>query len=281
MKHCCFRFDADTHACVTRGMPALLALAREFGVRFTFFVNMGRGFDRRITLAKAFRRIVSRARPGHISAAAKLGLRDSLVVAALNPNAGLVSPATLRAALDAGHEIGVHGGRNHSQWEHHAQEWSEERLRDEILSSLRAMRKHSIPETTSFASPAWNSPPRLKELLPALGFRILADAYDAAATEVARDSAGLTLVPTNITPGPGRAGYLETLQMRGLDAKGVAAHFRNELAAKGRLAVVYDHPFYAGIHGLPALRAMIAEALDCGFRVSTLKEAVADANSDS
>lgn len=277
MKYCCFRFDADTHACVTRGMPALLALARSLDVRFTFFVNMGRAFNRRITLAKAFRRIVRREKPGHVTAAAKLGFRDSVIAAAFNPNAGPISPGTLRAALEAGHEIGVHGGRNHAQWELYAHTWSEDRLRSEILASLRAMQKHSIPETTSFASPAWNSPPCLKDLLPSLGFRILADTYDASAKEIVRAGRDLTLVPTNVTPGAGRAGYLETLRLRGLDQAGIAAHFKEQLSAKGRIAVVYDHPFYAGIHGLPVLREMITTALDSGFKVATMKEAVAAA----
>jgi peptidoglycan/xylan/chitin deacetylase (PgdA/CDA1 family) len=277
MKTCCFRFDVDTHACVTRGMPALLALAHSLDVRFTFFVNMGRAFNRRITLAKAFRRLVSREKLAHVTAAAKLGLRDSLIAATLNPNAGLVSPETLRAAQKAGHEIGVHGGRNHAQWELAAHTWPEDRVRSEILSSLQAMQKHSLLETTSFASPAWNTPPCLKEILPSLGFRILADTYDASARGIAREANGLTLVPTNITPGPGRAGYLETLGLRGMDEAAIAAHFKSQRAAQDRLAVVYDHPFYAGIHGLAALRGMIKAALDSGFQVATMKEAVAAA----
>jgi peptidoglycan/xylan/chitin deacetylase (PgdA/CDA1 family) len=251
MKTCCFRFDVDTHACVTRGMPALLALAHSLDVRFTFFVNMGRAFNRRITLAKAFRRLVSREKLAHVTAAAKLGLRDSLIAATLNPNAGLVSPETLRAAQKAGHEIGVHGGRNHAQWELAAHTWPEDRVRSEILSSLQAMQKHSLLETTSFASPAWNTPPCLKEILPSLGFRILADTYDASARG--------------------------TLGLRGMDEAAIAAHFKSQLAAQDRLAVVYDHPFYAGIHGLAALRGMIKAALDSGFQVATMKEAVAAA----
>jgi peptidoglycan/xylan/chitin deacetylase (PgdA/CDA1 family) len=275
MKTCCFRFDVDTHACMMRGMPALLGLARSLDVRFTFFVNMGRGFNRRITLAKAFRRLVRREKPGHVTAAAKLGLRDSLIAAALNPNAGPFAPETLRAAAAAGHEIGVHGGRNHAQWERDAHTWPESRVRSEILASLDAMRKYSILETTSFASPAWNSPACLKEILPSLGFHILADTYDASAREIVRAEKNLALVPTNVTPGAGRAGYLETLRLQGLDENGVVAHFKNQLREKGRFAVVYDHPFYAGIHGLPILRAMITAALDAGFKISTLREAVA------
>ncbi len=275
MKSCCFRFDADTHACVTRGMPALLELAQSLDVRFTFFVNMGRAFDRRITAAKAVRRLLSRGKLAHVSAAAKLGLRDSLISAALNPNAGPVSPETLRAAAQAGHEIGVHGGRNHAQWEFSAHTWPEERVRSEILWSLAAMRKHSLMETTSFASPAWNTPPCLKEILPSLGFRILADAYDGSAREISREGTGLALVPTNITPGQGRAGYLETLRLQGLEEAGIVAHFRSQLVEKERLAVVYDHPFFAGIHALPILRSMILAAKDAGFEVSTMKEAVA------
>ena len=275
MKICCFRFDADTHACVTRGMPALLGLAKSLDVRFTFFVNMGRGFNRRITLAKAFRRLVRGEKAAHVTAAAKLGLRDSLIAAALNPNAGPYAPEILRAAAKAGHEIGVHGGRDHAEWELRAHTWTEDRVRSEILGSLEAMRKHSILETTSFASPAWNSPECLKEILPSLGFRILADTYDGSARGIVRAGRNLAIVPTNVTPGEGRAGYVETLRLRGLDESGIVAHFKKQLEEKEALAVVYDHPFYAGIHALPTLRAMITTALDAGFKISTLQGAVA------
>ena len=57
MKLCCFRFDADTHVCVSVGIPRLVELGNRLGARFTFFVNMGRAFDPGLTLLKASHRL--------------------------------------------------------------------------------------------------------------------------------------------------------------------------------------------------------------------------------
>ena len=185
----------------------------------------------------------------------------------------MISPDILHAAQKLGHEIGLHGGRNHARWEHYAHTWTRDRLRREIETSLGAMRAQGLPEATSFASPAWNSPACLKELLPSLGFHILADTYDPSAESVSQ-SGSLRTVPTNITPGAGNAGYLETLQMQGMQKSGIIRHFKKQLASKSRLAVVYDHPFFAGIHALPVLKALVETAMDCGFSVCTVREAV-------
>ena len=132
MRYCCFRFDADTHACVSKGIPNLVELGENLGARFTFFVNMGRAFDRRITLAKAVGRLFGKRRRNSISAAGKLGWQAALKAAILNPHAGRSDPAALRAAIRSGHEIGLHGGRNHARWERSAHSWSDERTRSAL-----------------------------------------------------------------------------------------------------------------------------------------------------
>ena len=268
-KFCCFRFDADTHACVSRGIPKLAELGDQLGVRFTFFVNMGRAFDPGITLLKGFQRLLHGGRRGSISAARKLGWRAALRAAILNPRAGRSDPAALRAAAASGHEIGLHGGRNHARWERSAHTWSEARLRREVRLGLRWLRESGVSAPVSFASPAWNSPAALRRVLPAEGFRFLADGYDAARSDVT-DAAGLWDVPTNITAEPGRAGYLETLRLRGWTTEQIVRDFRSQIAAQSRLAVVYDHPFFAGIHALEQVGELVRAARDAGFCVETI-----------
>jgi peptidoglycan/xylan/chitin deacetylase (PgdA/CDA1 family) len=275
VKYCCFRFDADTHACVSSGIPRLAELGDKLGVKFTFFVNMGRAFDPRITLAKAFGRLTNRKKGprGAISAAGKLGWRESLKAAVLNPRAGRSDPAVLQAAARSGHEIGLHGGRNHATWERSAHTWSEARLRQEIQTGQRWMAECGIEGVDSFASPAWNSPAALRRALPALGFRVLADVYDAAQGDVAEDG-GLLSMPTNIVaPGGGSAGYLETARLRGWSAQQITRDFTSQLAAKDRLAVVYDHPFFAGLHALEPLGELVRAALGEGFSVCAVSAA--------
>ena len=275
MKHCCFRFDADTHACVSQGMPRLAELGARLGARFTFFVNMGRAFDPRITFLKAVKRLVKGGRRGSISAAEKLGWRTALQAAVLNPQAGRSDPAALRDAVRLGHELGLHGGRNHARWERSAGAWSEERLRREVRTGLRWFEESGLPVPVSFASPAWNSPPALRRVLPACGFRLLADTYDATRTGMTMEG-DLCEVPTNVTAEPGNAGYLETLRLRGCNPGEITHHFRSRLLAQRQLAVVYDHPFFAGTHALALVGELARVAQDAGFAVDTIRTAAQD-----
>ena len=274
MKCCCFRFDADTHVCVSQGIPRLVELADELGVKFTFFVNMGRAFAPCATLAKVMSRATTPRNRDFISARQKLGWWESIRAAVFNPRAGKSYPAILRAAEASGHEIGLHGGRNHAQWEKYAHLWTEAQLRYEIETGLRWMEESGLKRPVSFASPAWNSPPLLQSLLPNLGFRILADIYENSATDISAHAGRLVHVSTNVTAPSGSAGYLEALSANGWSEAQMVQNFREQLDRKGTQAMVYDHPFFAGIHALGALRKLVKAAIDEGFSVCTVKAAV-------
>lgn len=272
MKYCCFRFDADTHACVSRGVPRLVELGDQLDARFTFFVNMGRSFDPRITVAKAVTRLLQGGRRGSLPVSEKLGWRAALVAAVLNPKAGRSSPAALQAAVRSGHEIGLHGGRNHAWWERSAQSWSTERLNRDIEAGLRWLEECAVPPPRAFSSPAWNSPPALRRVLLAHGFRLLADICDPTWDGVeTRDN--LVNVPTNITAEPASAGYLEIMRLRGWSQRRIAEDFRMQLNSKRRFAMVYDHPFFAGIHALDQVAELVEVAQDEGFCIETVSTA--------
>ena len=252
-------------------MPLLMDLGASLGVKFTFFVNMGRAFDRRITLTKAFRRAARGGAAADRPAASKLGFSESLRAAFLNPRAGKSSPAVLRAAAHAGHEIGLHGGRNHAWWEHSAHRWTEEKLRGEVQTGRRWMLECGLPEPTAFASPAWNSPPALRTALRASGFQVIADVYDTT-RETVESTDGLLSVPTNVAAGTGTAGYLETAALQGWSTAELVTNWKQHLAAKKTLAIVYDHPFFAGTHALRRVGDMVRVALDQGYSVRTIRE---------
>ena len=274
MKCCCFRFDADTHVCVSQGIPRLVEVADDLGVKFTFFVNMGRAFAPTVSFARALNRVTTRKNREFISAGRKLGWRESITAAIFNPQAGRSHPAALRAAKTSGHEIGLHGGRNHAHWERNAHLWTQERLRDEIETALRWMAECGLLRPVSFASPAWNSPPFLQSLLPSLRFRILADTYQRSAPEANRRAGRLIHVCTNVTAPSGSAGYLETLCAKGWSKKQIVQNFREQLAQKDRQAMVYDHPFFAGVHASGVLRELVNVAINEGFHVCTVSAAV-------
>ena len=248
-----------------------MALGESLEVPFTFFVNMGRAFDPWISLSKAIGRRLGNRPRGALPAAMKLGWPAVCRAAIFNPRAGHSGCGALREAQRAGHEIGLHGGRNHARWERSAQHWDERKLQGEIRAGLRAMESCGLTAPTAFASPAWVSPPALRPVLRAHGFRVLADASEGSAQDVAAED-GLLLVPTNITAG-GSAGYLETARLGGWNGPRLRADFIRQIRTKKHLAVVYDHPFFAGTHALDQVGELVRCAQDEGFRVCTISAA--------
>ena len=91
----------------------------------------------------------------------------------------------------------------------------------------------------------------------------------------------LVSVPTNIGTGTGTGGYLETSRLRGWSTLRMTADFRAQLRQKERLAVVYDHPFFAGIHALEQVAALVQTAREEGFTLTTMSAAATALGAES
>ena len=265
----CLRFDVDTERCLLEGTPRLLALGERLGVPFTFFVNMGRAVCRR-----PMHRDPATCAP-KLSPRQKLGTGHFLRTALLNPRVGARRPDVVRAIMAAGHEVGLHGGRNHGTWQHDAMRWDARRVDDEVAWGLGRLRAAGAGPVRAFASPGWTRPPALPEVLVRHGFDVLADDHGTGAGgwPPFDNSTRLTSVTTNLLGEPCGVGYLETLRAGGLDDDAILARFERDLDVSGGLAVAYDHPLYAGIHGIGLLAEMVAVARSRGFRVATVSQA--------
>ncbi|MDX1673398.1 MAG: polysaccharide deacetylase family protein [Longimicrobiales bacterium] len=276
-RYFCFRFDVDTHRCVRQGVPNLLALAADLDARFTFFVNMGRAVSRTHTLRRRIRRGGERAEAtaAKLPATAKLGVRDTLIAAIANPRVGAGAPHVLQDAAEAGHELGLHGGANHAAWQAAARTWSGDRLRAEITAARDSLETIVGERPDGFASPGWTSPSPLPRILEELGFRYMADDHGPNHDDVriADGTERLLSVPTAITAEPGGVAYLENLAARGLHRTAFHDDLRRRLAHH-RLAVVYDHPYFAGVQALERVRDAVHIARDLGFDVVRLDQAV-------
>lgn len=272
----CWRFDIDTEVCLLEGVPALLSIARETGARFTFFVNVGRAFHPLVSAVKVLRRLVRRTpRRGQLSNTTKLGLSGAARAMARNPRLGAIRDARVLSTLvEEGHDLGLHGGRNHALWETRGARWQPGQVRREVEAGLRSMELRGWPRPSAFASPAWITPPGLDTVLQDLGFEILADQCDAAAEEITRPhSGGMLLVPTNVVGDPAHVGYLENLFARGLGEEEVLGDFERQLQGR-TFACCYDHPCYAGRGGSRIVTALIQRALQEGWQVRSFSEAV-------
>ncbi len=148
------RIDVDTHDGMKAGVPVLLDLFREAGVKGTFYLSMGPD-----NAGKAIFNVLRR--PGFLGkmrrtgAAGVYGLRTVLSGTLLPARMiALALPDAARRVTAEGHEAGVHA------WDHRRWQDKLPRLSDnEVASQLGRARKAFIdifgaPPRT-FAAPAW------------------------------------------------------------------------------------------------------------------------------
>lgn len=244
MKSIVLRFDIDTHPCVAHGVPLLLDLAKRCDVPMTFYINMGRAVDIRAAISRRVRD-TSTGSPAVVKKKIieKLGFSGWLTALLINPKVGASKPDVLRRIVDEGHELGLHGGRNHGTWQAYAYEWEDHQLRNEVNWGIEQMRNAGLPEPRSFASPGWVSPSRLPSLLDELGFSLLADAHNTEAPACCDVKHPVRTVNTNLLGEPGGVGWFESLDARGIGEYDTFLMVLESLNRHGS-AMLYDHPCY-------------------------------------
>lgn len=244
------RFDVDTWPCAHRGMPFLVGHADQIGARFCFMVNMGRAVSHSMYL----RNIVggpraeasANERVDKLGSLRRMGVGGYLRTAVVNPRVGCTAADILLQAQRAGHVLGLHGGRNHGEWQWGAHEWSAEQLRAEIGWGLDAFKAASLKRPSGFSSPGWNSPPLLPQILIEHGFEEL---YDSHRSDELLDPSlrrqALREINTAFAGEPGGVGYFESCLVRGVDATAAADRIVSVLQSKpvGH-GMVYDHPVF-------------------------------------
>ena len=135
----------------------------------------GRAVSRSAALGRLISASVPSAAPdaAKYSARTKLGWRGYLEAAILNPKVGGAAHDVIRQAHGAGHEIGLHGGRNHAVWQHEAGGWDRARLEaevDAVLPTLARLLDDDGP--LGFASPGWTTSALLPSVLDGAGLSV-------------------------------------------------------------------------------------------------------------
>lgn len=272
----CFRFDVDTESCIRIGMPRLMELAKKLDVRFTFFVNMGRAVSRRASLVFLVKRFFDQSQRRNpepvskLSSVTKLGMTEFLKTALLNPRVGLSHIPVIRHAKSRGHEIGLHGGRNHGEWMKEIHKWPAARIHHEVETGLQWLHRASIGNPKSFSSPGWQSDERLGSILSNLGFTNICDHYgENSPAAIVDRQIGIVKIGTNLVGEPGGVGYLEWHRAKGHDDHQILEHVGAILKGKN-IAIVYDHPVFAGIKDIAMVEKIIRYVRSMGYAITTI-----------
>ena len=280
MKYFCFRFDVDTPKCIKKGVPNLISLSKKLDVPFTFFINMGRGTSRWSFIKKIIP-FGSKSIPHttfKLSNLKKLGLWDYFIMALFNPQVGNSHPHIIKSLKKAGHEVGLHGGSNHGEWQNESHSWGNQKFFKEIIPALNSLTKFLGERPLGFSSPGWCGSNDLNTILESLDFHYVADAHGENLKTItyAQNTLNLLQVPTNIL-GNGGVAYLENLRARNMNDNEILKDFSSKLDERF-FAVLYDHPYYAGIQELPMMEMMVDLVRSKGFQIVTLKTLVEKTN---
>lgn len=269
MKTFCVRFDIDTPTCLQEGVPRLLDLGERLNFPATYFLSVGRAISRSGAIARMLAPAGARAeRAAALSARKKLGNAGYAKLALLNPPIGLRG-ADIVARINRLGEVGLHGGRNHDTWQNHSREWPRSRVESEVDWALAWLRAQQI-DVKGFCSPGWTQPPELAAILKARGLLYRADVYGTGLPAGVEELPGFFNLSTNLVGIPGGVAYLEHKRALGLNNAQIRDAFRSELRASGDHAVMYDHPYYAGVHALDSMEDIVTIAQEEGFTLVTM-----------
>lgn len=179
------KVDVDTSIGLREGVPRLLELFRRYEIRASFFVSFGPDHS-----GRAIRRIwrpsfllkMLRTNPFRLYGVKTL-LRGTLLPAKpiAEENRG-----ELRAIVEAGHELGIHG-YDHVFWQDRLEKLSEPEIAAELGRSVRAYETILGARPRATAAPGWRCTPASLAAQDALGFDYASDVRGGAAFLPAHD----------------------------------------------------------------------------------------------
>ena len=148
------KIDVDTYQGMKRGVPRLLALLQQEGVKATFFLSIGPDASGRAVLQilknPRFLKKMVRSR-----AASLYGFRTALYGTFLpSPKIALSFPDLVRRIMAEGHEVQFHAW-DHRRWQDELFEQPEVWIRDWFRRGIEGFEGLTGMSPTSFGAPAW------------------------------------------------------------------------------------------------------------------------------
>lgn len=167
------KIDVCTYDGLRVGVPNLLRLFDQHGVRVSFFVALGPD-----TTGRA---VVRALRPGFLakmrrtSAIRTYGLRTVLSGTLLpSRHMGRRLGPTLRKVVAAGHELAIHG-YDHRRWQDRLHRMGERDVREEISRAVATFREVTGRSPRGFGAPGWQVSAASLRVLEEVGFAYASD----------------------------------------------------------------------------------------------------------
>jgi peptidoglycan/xylan/chitin deacetylase (PgdA/CDA1 family) len=173
------KVDVDTERGTRLGVPRLLELFAELGIRATFLFALGPD-----NTGRALRRVF---RPGFFGKVVRTSVLSTYGIRTLlngvlwpGPHIGRRHEALLRSVRDAGHEVGIHC-YDHVRWQDGLARMSQQEVREEFGRAQREFQRiFGVPAPTAGAA-GWQANANSLEVYDEAGLDYASDARGSAA----------------------------------------------------------------------------------------------------
>ena len=244
------RIDVDTFRGTRLGVPNLLRLLERHGIRASFFFcvgpdNMGRHLWRLLRPRFLYKMLRTKA--------AKLYGWDILWRGVFRPGPiiGERLADVIRAAGDAGHEIGLHAW-DHHRWQMHLEDMSAEEIRESLRRGVDLLTRIIGRPPTCSAVPGWRCNERVLLEKEAFRFSYNSDCRGESIFLPVVDGRTLSTpqIPVNLPT------YDEVVGRNGIDADNYNEHVLSLLKPDG-MNVLTIHAEVEGIVCLEMFEAFV------------------------
>lgn len=262
-----FRWDIDHLYGLERGVPNILAVCRDFNVKCSFYINLGKAFDLIEWLLRSTKKSLDKLTDSaSINIIRKLGYLRLLHLIFLNPNVGLSRVDILKRIINEGHELGLHGSMNHMLWSRRVSEFSIEDIEQILKEAILIFEKKVGINIFGFAAPGFRWSRESLECVDRLGFAYTGDQLGDRPFYPKLDGTTFNhmCIPVTLI-GPDTIPIIEYYSARGINDFEIANTVLKEIE-KIDFAVIYGHPVFEGFK-TNILRKIFRFVLENGYEV--------------
>lgn len=148
------KVDVDTFRGMRKGVPVLLDIFKQYGIKASFFVPTGKDHTG-WTIKRVF------TRKGFLKKASRVGVIDTYGIKTLmyglilpGPEIALGNASVMKRITEEGHEAGIHG-HDHVYWHDHIKTMDMARTDAILTDSFSVYEKIMNTRPRSFAAPGW------------------------------------------------------------------------------------------------------------------------------
>ncbi len=166
------KIDVDTYRGMKKGVPRLLSILAQFGMRATFFLSMGPDASGR-AIFQMMKNPLLLKKMLRTNGGRLYGIKTALYGTLLpSPMIGLSFPRLIEQILSEGHEVEFHAW-DHRRWQDELHTRSLEWIENWFDKGIEAYRRLAKQEPSSFGAPSWIIDDRVLNLVGKYSFRYL------------------------------------------------------------------------------------------------------------